>query len=114
MTFLEFCNSGLGNVLLESMQPSDIVKLYSEISTLEKQYRAKDKPTFKNELKKLKKGFISKLVKENHKSIMDKFFPFLKKNRFLSDDDFLEAICKMLEKCLSPKPIEFLINIINN
>lgn len=88
MTFLEFCNFGLGNVLLESMQPSDIVKLYSEISELEKQYRSTDKPTFKNELKKLKKAFVSKLVKENHKSVMDKFFPFLKENRFLSDDDF--------------------------
>lgn len=88
MNFLEFCNSILENVLLESMHQSDILKIHSEISELEKKYRAKDKPTFKNELKKIKKAFVSKLVKENHKSIMDKFFPFLKEHRLLSERDF--------------------------
>jgi len=80
--------SELYNLLLESVLPSDILKISSDISELEKQYRAKNKPTFKNELKKIKKTFISKIVKENYNSILNNFFPFLRKDTSLSDNDF--------------------------
>jgi hypothetical protein len=83
MNFWELCN-----LLLEAVLPSDILKISSDITELEKQYRATDKPTFKNELKQIKKTFISKMIKENHKSIMDRFFPFLKDKTSLGDDAF--------------------------
>ncbi len=102
MNFWELCN-----LLLESVIPSDILKISSDISELEKQYRATDKATFKNELKQIKKIFISKIVKENHKSIMDNFFPFLRAQTSLGDDAFKQMFFNTPEIWENIEPQQF-------
>jgi hypothetical protein len=102
MKFVELCN-----LLLEAVSPSDILKISSDISELEKQYRATDKPTFKNELKLIKKIFISKMIKENHNSIMSKFFPSLRDETSLGDDAFKQMFFNTPEIWENIEPQQF-------
>jgi hypothetical protein len=102
MNFVELCN-----LLLEAVSPSDILKISSDISELEKQYRAKDKATFKNELKQIKKIFVAKIVKENYNSIMSKFFPSLKDETSLGDDAFKQMFFNTPEIWENIEPDQF-------
>jgi len=111
MNFWELCN-----LLLEAVLPSDILKISSDITELEKQYRATDKAIFKNELKQIKKIFISKIVKENHNSIMNKFFPSLRDETSLGDNAFKQMLFntpQIWEK-IEPKQFQEFIQEIEN
>ena len=89
MTFLELWNLLQEQIIEESVKTlSDASIINGEIENLEKLYRKKDKPKFKEELKKLKKQFMSLLVKENYKSLLSKYFPQLRNETKKTDDEF--------------------------
>ena len=93
MTFLELWNLLQEHLIEESMKVlSDSSIINVEIKVLEGLYRKKDKPKFKEELKKLKKQFMSKLVKENYKSLLSKYFPQLRNETKKTDDEFQDIL----------------------
>ena len=93
MTFLELWNLLQEHLIEESVKVlSDSSIINAEIEVLEGIYRKKDKPKFKQELKKLKKQFMSKLVKENYKSLLSKYFPQLRNETKKTDDEFQDIL----------------------
>jgi hypothetical protein len=93
MTFLELWNLLQEHLIEESVKVlSDSSIINAEIEVLEGLYRKKDKPKFKQELKKLKKQFMSKLVKENYKSLLSKYFPQLRNETRKTDDEFQDIL----------------------
>jgi hypothetical protein len=93
MTFLELWNLLQEHLIEESVKVlSDSSIINAEIEVLEGLYRKKDKPKFKQELKKLKKQFMSKLVKENYKSLLSKYFPQLRNETKKTDDEFQDIL----------------------
>ena len=93
MTFLELWDLLQEQIIEESVKTlSDASIVNGEIETLERLYRKKDKPKFKEELKKLKKQFMSTLVKENYKSLLSKYFPQLRNETRKTDDEFQDIL----------------------
>lgn len=93
MKFLELWDLLQEQIIEESVKTlSDASIINGEIEILERLYRKKDKPKFKEELKKLKKQFMSNLVKENYKSLLSKYFPQLRNETRKTDKEFQDTL----------------------
>jgi transcription initiation factor IIE alpha subunit len=107
MNFLKLCNLILESLLIENVKQLDLHKIYSEINYSEELYRKKDKQKFKNELKEIKKRLISKLIQTNYNSMMDNYFPSLKKDSKMSSDQFHNKLFNTPEIWENFKPEDF-------
>ena len=83
----EVYNNLVDEILNESLAIGYISDLNRELEKLKRQLKG-NKEQFRNELKKIKKRLISKLIKENYKKLLSDFFPHLKDKTQLSDTEF--------------------------
>lgn len=87
MAFSELCNSIISNLLFESVNRTYIPQVNAEIEVIKNRLKG-NRGEFKKEMKLMKKKFISNLVKNNHDSLLVKFFPNLIEKKDVSDDGF--------------------------
>lgn len=87
MAFSELCNSIISNLLFESVNWTYVPQVDGEIEVIKNKLRG-NRGEFKKEMKLMKKKFISNLVKNNHDSLLVKFFPNLIEKKDVSDDGF--------------------------
>lgn len=80
--------SALTELLDESLTMTTLSNFNQQIETVDRMYRREDKIKFKEELKNIKKRLMSKLVKDDYKSLLTKYFPSLKERTNLTDDEF--------------------------
>jgi hypothetical protein len=88
MFFSELWNLLLEDLMLESITDYDLLRFDAKINKAEESFRLKDKERFKKELKKIKKELISKMIKEDYKSLMSRYFPQLRDKKYLTDEEF--------------------------
>ena len=91
MNFDNICNLILEDLILEALQRYDISKINSELEVVKNKFRG-NKLEFKKQLKRFKKKFIAKLVKENYNSLLTTYFPQLVKHKTTTDEAFLNLL----------------------
>ena len=91
MNFDDICNLILEDLILEALQRYDISKINSELEVVKNKFRG-NKLEFKKQLKRFKKKFIAKLVKENYNSLLTTYFPQLVKHKTTTDEAFLNLL----------------------
>lgn len=91
MNFDNICNLILEDLILEALQRYDLSKINSELEVVKNKFRG-NKLEFKKQLKRFKKKFIAKLVKENYNSLLTTYFPQLVKYKTTTDEAFLNLL----------------------